>query len=1198
MYLESGLVILQKFNFLRIDSALLEVAMNRTSFKTGFSRRLKLRQFTLPAIAVLCLISISWSQTSTTGILKGQVSDPSGRTVSTAEVRATNVATREERAVKTGADGSYVIPLLPPGNYQVDIDATGFARATLTGVTILVTETTVQNVVLKVGSTSTTIEVKVAAPVVETTTNALGDVVTTQQVESLPLVNRNFTQIMTLSAGVISAVTRSDEVGGGSGGQIPTNEGQGENVNGARASDINFRMDGVDVNDYDASGAGVPIPNPDTIQEFKVQTAMYDAEYGRDAGANVNLVTKTGTNAFHGNIFEFWRNDVLNANDFFLNENGAARPELKQNQFGGTIGGPIIKNKLLFFASYQGTRQINGVFNRTTFFSPLTTNDRSAASIANLFAGQMGLQYIFGPPGFGPAIDPTNAPGDIFPYNINPVALALLQQTLPNGQYLFPTANPTTDLVSLSDPARYNEDQFMGNFDYIQSQKNTIQGRFFVAPNKLIDPFGYGVASGANLPGPTSTAKKNYLVASISDNYMITPNLFNQVRIGYDRIKATITPDSVFTYSGIGVDSSAQNDGKPSVTIAGSDNYNAGIYSPNAQDLFNFQDDVAWVHGHHSIRFGAGVVRSYLVNSGEEYYGQVTFPSWPDFLLGMNGAQNGTAGIPVFPPNGFSNVLDSVELLGVLAGHGRTWEISAYGQDDFRVTPKLTLNLGFRWEWLPPFTNLGGRATNFNPALINPNPPASGSLAGYTVPANWPYAIPPEVVKTGINGFVPGSGNNTLGPRLGFAWSMLPHSDRVVVRGGYGIYYSAVTGNSQFQSIPGLPWALIGVYFPPFNGAASWQQPFQEPIPPLSDFPFFEPYTPSSDLSPIATQQTVRPAITQQFAFNTQTEITPTMALQIGYVGSTANHLIYSHSINQAGLASVANPIRGETTNTLANLTNRVPYLGFDPANFLEQGSEGRSNFNAMEVTLKKNMSHGLQFLAAYTWSKAMSTGASNVVGSTFGGGTYGDQNNLYAGYGEANFSRRNRFIFSPVYELPNFYHGGGALGKLTGGWAISGVLTLQSGTPLTFFNTNSDNLFGSANDFAYLDLTNAGCNGTLGVGGSVKDRRNEYFNTNCFTEPPIISDDPTDGGTAFGNTKPGLMRGPSQHNVDLSLRKNTKLMERMNLEFRAEFFNVFNSVQYANPDTSFSDGTPAFGAITGTSVPARVGQLALKLNF
>jgi hypothetical protein len=236
-----------------------------------------------------------------------------------------------------------------------------------------------------------------------------------------------------------------------------------------------------------------------------------------------------------------------------------------------------------------------------------------------------------------------------------------------------------------------------------------------------------------------------------------------------------------------------------------------------------------------------------------------------------------------------------------------------------------------------------------------------------------------------------------------------------------------------------------------------------------------------------------------------------------------------------------------------------------------------------------------LQFLSAYTWSKTLATGAATVVGSTFGGGTIGDQNNLYAGYGVANFSRPHRLIVSPIYEFPRVHHGAGFAGKVTSGWAISAVVTLQSGTALAFLNTNSNNLFGTSSDFAYLDLSSAGCGGNLTRGGSVRNRLNEYFNTNCFTGPPVIS---SDGGTGFGNTKPGLMRGPAQHNVDLSLRKTTPLAERTSLEFRAEFFNAFNSTQFGNPDTTFSDGAPAFGQITSTSVAARIGQLALKLNF
>ena len=662
--------------------------MNRSSTRIGLSLwpgdLLPSALFTLVSLA---LCASGWAQTSMTGLLRGVVTDPSGRVVPNADVRVTNERTNEVRSVKTGVDGAYTMPLLPPGGYRLDIYAKGFAHAIVSSVAISVTETNVTNVALRVGSESTMIEVTGTPPVVDSSTNALGDVVTTAQVVGLPLVNRNFTQIMTLSAGVIASVTDATELGRGSGGQIPTTEGQGQNVNGARASDINFRMDGVDVNDYDASGFGVPIPNPDTIQEFKVQTGMYDAQYGRDAGAIVNLVTKTGSNEFHGDVFEFWRNDVLNANDFFFNQNGAPRPELKQNQFGGTLGGPVIKDKLLFFASYQGTRQINGVSGRQTFFSPLTTNDRSAASIGALFAGQQGLQYIFGPPGFGPAIAADGS-------NINPVALKLLQLKLPNGQYLFPTANPANDLVSVSAPAAFNENQYMGNFDFLQSPKHAIQGRFFTALSNTTNPLG----GGGNLPGAPSTNNLNYLVTSLTDTYVFKPNFSNQIRLGYDRISSVTTPHSPFTFSGIGVNTSAQNDNKPSVTIAGSDNFNSGFYFPYAQDLFNLEDNLAWVRGHHSLRFGGAISRAYLINSGEEYYGQVNFPSWPDFLLGMNGTQNGTAGMPGVPPNGFSNVLYSLEVLGVLAGHPRTWEISGLWSgrlaSHLQIDPEFWLALG------------------------------------------------------------------------------------------------------------------------------------------------------------------------------------------------------------------------------------------------------------------------------------------------------------------------------------------------------------------------------------------------------------------------------------------------------------------------------------------------------------------------
>jgi hypothetical protein len=371
------------------------------------------------ALAVLlgCL-PLAGAQTSTTGDLRGTVLDTTGAVIPGAPITVTNQATGETRAVKSGNDGAYNVPLLQPGKYRIEFAPGGFQHEINEGVTVLVTETTVLNARLKAGSVATTVEVDDHPPLVDSTTNSLGDVVASEQVQALPLVNRNFTQIIDLSAGVSAAVTRADELGRGS-----------LNVQGARASDNNFQLNGVNVNDFGGSGLGIPIPNPDTIQEFRVQTGMYDAEYGRVAGANVDVITKTGANAFHGDVFEFWRNDVLNANDYFFNANGVARPELKQNQYGGTLGGPIKKDKLLFFGSYQGTRQINAVQGRQTFVSPLfTDSDRTAAGIGTLFAGQRGyFQNLFG--GVGPAIAADGS-------NVNPVALNLLQFKLPNGKYL------------------------------------------------------------------------------------------------------------------------------------------------------------------------------------------------------------------------------------------------------------------------------------------------------------------------------------------------------------------------------------------------------------------------------------------------------------------------------------------------------------------------------------------------------------------------------------------------------------------------------------------------------------------------------------------------------------------------------------------------------------------------------------------
>jgi len=1128
------------------------------------------RALMLSALAFAVAVA-GHAQTATTGALRGTVRDTTGAVLSNAEVLVANETTGEQRHMRTNQSGGYIASLLTPGTYRVELNPDGFEHHVHNHIAVTVTQTVVLEDVLKVASVAATVEVTDLPPMVNTTDDSLGDVVGTEQVQSLPLVNRNFTQIMDLSAGVTTSVTRADELGRGSGGVVPEAEGGGMNVQGARASDNNFQLNGININDLSGTGLGIAIPNPDTIQEFRVQTGMYDAQYGRNAGANVDIVTKGGSSKLHGSIFEFWRNDVLNSNDYFFKQNDVARPELKQNQFGGTLSGPVLKDKLLYFGSYQGTRQVNAVQGRQTFVSPLLTSDRSAAGIGSVFAGTRGyFQNLFG--GVGPSV---KADGS----NVNPVALQLLQMKLPNGNYLYPTPNNATGLISLTEPATFNEDQYMGNFDYLQSAKNTIGGRFFISKANENDPFG----GGGNLPGAPLAVDQTYLVSSISDDMVIRPNIFNQLRIGYVRSMSNRVPHAPFSFSEIGITSAAQNNTLPAITVSGSDSIASGAYAPYKQNTYDLGDNLSWNLRRHSLRIGGGLTHSRKINRGQSYYGGVNFATWPDFILGLDAADNGTGM--------FSNVLYSLELLGKLTTPTHDWVASGYFQDDYKLTDKITLNLGLRYEWMPPFTAGDGRATNFDPSLVDRNPTDTGSYAGYVVPANFHNSFPTGVKQSGITSFIPGADNHTVGPRIGLAWSLTP---KTVLRSGYGIYYSSVTGNSQFESVVSLPWAYLGVDTPGYNGSTSFAHPFAEPIPAANTFPLFMPYTPSSDLSFIATDKNLRSGITQEYTLNLQTQITPKLMFELAYVGSKADHLVESRSINQANSASASSPIRGETTNTLANLTLRVPYEGFDVANFLKQASDGRSNFNAMEVTLKQNLAKGLQFLASYTWSKTMGTGASSIVGSTFGGGSYGNQNDLYADYGPANFNRPQRLTISASWNVPTVHSSSHLLNKVEEGWELIGVATVQSGTPLTFTNDNSANLWGTSQDHAYLDKSNSSC-ASLARSGSLNSRVTQYFNTSCFIDPPTIS---SDGGTDFGNTRAGMLRGPAQDNLDFSFVRNASfLANKLNVEFRAEFFNAFNHAQFANPDTAYSDGS-AFGQITSTSVAPRIGQLAMKMHF
>jgi len=1131
-------------------------------------------------VGVLC-----HAQTAGTGAIVGIVSDPSGAVVSGASIKATNKATGEIRTANSGARGNYSLQLLPPGTYTLEVTKPGFKNSNYQNITVTVTETQNLNVKLEVGSITQTVDVTGAAEQLQTDSSSLGRVADSQIVESMPLVTRNYTQIIALSPGVAADVTNAGELGRGNG----SNGNDAFVAAGGSNNDNNFQMNGVEINDFQQSGnfsGGVAVPNPDAIQEFKVQTGQYDASYGRDAGANVNVVTKSGTNNFHGSVFEFFRNEVLNANDWFRNHNGQPREILRQNQYGMTFGGPIVPSKLLFFTSYQGTRQLNGVDATcsTTFTEPPLTDDRSAAALGALFSGQYTLaQELFGP-GVGPSVAPDGS-------NISPQALALFQMKLPNGQYLYPTPqtiNPSLPFsaqgsFSASNPCTFYEEQFITNADWNQSERDQWQARFFFANSSQINTLPATNLGGPTAPGFPYDTKEHFRNFSLTYNHTFSNTLLNQAEISYHRQFSADVQQEVFSFPQIGVTTYGVFDSLPAVYAAGLPTVGGnGQDVVLAQNTYVAQDTLAWQKGHHSLRFGGGVTRPQDNMLTFQYLAGMLFLTVPDLLLGQAGAPYG---LPI------SNVYASIDLPIDSSREWRVLDANGYFQDDYKVTPKLTLNLGVRYERMGGVSDGLGRQANFDEQTADATPPATGTLQGFVVASNYNGPSLPVGVVKGNKMTIAGDGQNTIDPRIGFAWQ-LPSTGKAVLRGGYGIFHQHVTGQPTLQLVSNQPWAIFREQFG--NPNVTIADPFA--FPGINyNLPAFTPYSPSTALSQTTFAWDFEPAMIQRYNLNLQTELTRDMMLEVGYIGARGEHLMQVTFPDQAFNATASNPVRGQTTNTLANLQDRLPVQGFSTASWTQIASEGSSWYNALEASLTKRFSHGLQFLASYTWVKELSTDTGASTGPN-GGMSYGNQYVASDRYGPDYFIRPQRFVVSYVYAPPFFQNRGALMRNALGGWKIAGVTQIQAGHQLYAVDTNPTNLFGLTYTDADFAEVVPGCK--LATSGTIQQRIGGYFNSSCFPGTyPVIS---SDGGTDFGNSRPGLLRGPGQNNTDLSLIKNFSVRwpsDQAGVEFRAEMFNAFNHPQFYDPNLAFDSGS--FGVIPGpTAVAPRIMQFALKLSF
>jgi hypothetical protein len=1141
-----------------------------------------------------------WAQSSTTGGLKGTVTGPEGAAVPAVTVTIINDATNQKLTTTTDAKGSYGFSLLAPGSYRIEFSAPSFKTSQLTSLAINVSE--IQVVEAKLEAGASTERVACQCRVTQTATSSVGTLVNSKTLTAVPLTTRNTTQVLSMSSGTAADVNNAGLLGRGT----PT-----INVNGNTTP-----------NTYTVDGAPTAraIPNPDAISEFKIQTSQYDTVYGAHV-PNTNLITRSGTNDLHGAVWEFVRNDIFNANDFFLNAGGQPRPNLKQNQFGGAVGGPIRKDKLFFFTSYQGTRQVNGLdpTSLSTVILPPLTNDRSRATIGSEFCpankpASVASKYMTFAGGEQVACDGSN---------ISTVAMDLLQMKLADGSYLIPTPqkilssgrNAGLGSYTKSVPSHFSEDQYIFNLDYLISPKNTLSGRGFTGIvhqlRSLTAPYAINPGPQA-VPGAPHAFQPTDDVASLKLTSTLSSNLVNEVRFGFSNDHTIQNGQDVPPASEIGLTPlDPMWNQPPEIDILGS--LGTFRFLGNIADdgtiqnrTYQVADNISWIHGKHNIRAG-GYFDTQLNGRGDtgSAKGKITIQNFSDFLLGLSATQNGSplgrSNIEVIQGNAGSGPL------GALLFSYRNNYFATFAEDDIKVNSRLTANVGLRWEYIPPPYAPDGTMGSVWPSLLAqmPVPPVSGTLVGDTVSSDYnstlinPYTgqplgpLPTGVVTRSTKSFYEnGAPRDTFAPRFGFAWQPGGKQTRLSVRAGYGWFYQTPSFSAN---VPNTPYFAL----PPFaqgfcstdasNGASTLVQPF--PTVALG----FIPRTPTSLLCDRVAGPTYEIPMLQQWSLNVEYSLTRTLSLNVGYVGTNGDHLLLADGSNQPVLASPSHPVNCGydgvasdciTTNTSSNAFLRVPILGETPTALGENEFTGRSWYHSLQALLTQRFSHGLTFQAAYTFSKAENNA-----------GVYNNQNNLALDWARATFDRTHRFIANYDYQLPSPVQMKGFTGTMLSGWSIAGIVIIQSGLPMTLTDPNGGEVYGGAG-ISTITLCPGATVASLATSGRDQSRLTNWFNAGpaVICPAPVVG---SDGSTGYGNTGPSIITGPGQFNTDFSLGKTTVvggIRENAQLAFRVEFYNAFNHPQFANPGTTY--GTANFGVITQSSVAPRLIQFGLKYLF
>jgi hypothetical protein len=1050
---------------------------------------------------LLLLISTSLIAQTFRGTILGTVTDPQGAVIPGAKVTVHNVNTGLERTTQTSEDGSYSVPELPIGTYNVTATQSGFQTAVISNVAVDVAAEKRVDFVFRAGQVSEKVEVSgEALPQVETTTDTLGTTFTAAQAKNLPLNGRDFQKMIFLTPGVAGS---PDEItdSPGSFGIF--------SMNGARGRSNNFLLDGTDMNDgyrndpaiNEAGVFGTPatILPVDAIEETQI-SSNFMPEYGRNAGAAVNIVTKSGTNTLHGSLIEYFRNNALDARNYF-NPSDQPKAQFHNNQFGGSLGGPIVKDKTFFYLNYEGQRERVGV-----------------VTLANVPSGS--------------APDGSLAPSDA----TNPI----IQQLIARHPWPAPNLTNGSFNASVISPSYNRVDSMIAKIDETINSHNLLTGRYFFGDSSQAFPLAL-TASGGQLPGFNTFTPTRVQLVSLSHVWTLSGTKVNELRFGWNRFAEDfLSQDSSFHPSSIGlnVGSGLADAGLPIIVVSGFSQLGATSGDPRGRVDSNDQllDNFSWKANKHDLKFGAEYRRTTIRQYFDKYFrGKITFDDLASF-------KSGTI------DQGFGK---SFQYAGDSLRHTAENNYGFYLQDSYRITPRLTLNYGLRWDYFGVVSeknNLFSNGTNFDST-------------------NQTFTLT-QVGQSGLSRLYEPDFKN-FAPRLSAAWDVSGRGT-TVVRAGWGLFYDAFSQDTFLGHLPYPPFYDPGPAYNPIGPAQIIPAVSSgSPVLTAGQPVFNTPGCFNFECDAFVVDRHIRTPYMENYNFNLQHQLTSTVALQVGYVGSQGHRLFQFVDVNQPNQAAITADDLGCACNDSYGVPRvfggafglNNPYATFY---LMREQSTAKSNYNALQTSLRVNQWRGVTSIVNYTWSHSQDT-ASDLEDFEPNASQPYDSTRPNLEYGNSNFDVRNRFTWIFGYQLPNM-----GLSRLKNGWGFTSALTLQSGQPFQMNYNFEDDFSGAGEGIDRPDV----------VGPIVyhkNDPRN-FIDLTSFAIPCTIlpgltnstisgsASDCVPGTRHFGNERRNSLVGPAYKNWDFAIYKDTVITERLSMQLRAEFFNFLNHPNFASP--------------------------------